>query len=118
MIVLIDDERTFKSSTLSEDYVLFKNVESAIEWLDTTTVDTVVDQLWLDHDLGQVNGVKETIMPFVRELEEKCFLDTAPNIREVIVHTTNSPGGKDIVAAMSRHFKTHRVPASDYLEVK
>lgn len=118
MIVLIDDERTFKPSVLSEDYVLFKTVTEAIEWLDTTTVDTVVDQLWFDHDLGLVDGVKETVIPFLRKLEERCFEGTAPVIREVIVHTTNAPGGKDIVAAMSRYFKTHRVAAGDYLEVR
>lgn len=118
MIVLIDDERTFKPSVLSEEYLLFKTVQEAIEWLDATTVDTIVDQLWFDHDLGLVNGVKETVMPFVRKLEEKCFSGTAPTIREVIVHTTNAPGGKDIVASMSRHFTTHRVPARDYLEVR
>lgn len=118
MIVLIDDERTFKPSILADDYVLFKTVSEALEWLDTTTVDTVVDQLWFDHDLGLVDGVKETVMPFVRKLEERCFEGTAPVIRGVIVHTTNAPGGKDIMAAMSRYFPTNRVPARDYLEVR
>lgn len=118
MIVLIDDERTFKGSVNSDPYLLIKTSREAIDWLEGLPQDTLIDQLWFDHDLGLVNGVKETVIPFLRKLEEMCFFGTAPIIREVIVHTTNSPGGDEIETSMSRYFKTHRVFAGDYLEVR
>lgn len=116
MIVLFDDERTFKTSVLNGDYILLKTSSEALTWLKSSSPTTVVDQLWFDHDLGLVNGVKETTIPFLRELEERHYQGTAPDIREVVVHTSNSVGGDQIEKSMRRYFPTHRVDAEKYLE--
>lgn len=117
MIVLIDDERTFKPEILDSEYLLFKTSAEALTWLESINRDTQIDQLWFDHDLGIVDGQKDTAMPFVHRLEEMLFLATAPEIGEVVVHTSNSVGGDRIFYSMRRFFRTLRVSAGDYLEV-
>lgn len=118
MIVLVDDERIFKASTTTEDYILLKNQSEALKWLNTVDETSVIDQLWLDHDLGEENGRPVDVMPFVRELERRCFENISPNIGQIVVHTSNLVGGKDIVRALERHFNVHRVYAGDYLEAR
>jgi hypothetical protein len=115
MIVLIDDERTFKKSVISEEYILLKTSGEAFLWLESLSENSRIDQLWFDHDLGMVNGIKETVINFVRRLEVMCFEGNAPDIRQVIVHTSNSVGGDEIVNSMKRYFPTVRVSAKDYL---
>jgi hypothetical protein len=117
MLVLFDDERNFKSELLAGDteVLILRTAQEALDWLSTTTPETVVDQMWWDHDLGKVNGVKETVIPALRKLEEMCFFGTAPHLRQVVVHTTNPTGGAEIVTALSRYFPLHRVVARDYL---
>lgn len=115
MVVLIDDERSFISPI---DALVIRNSADALVWLDTTNPETHIDQLWLDHDLGLVNGQKDSIIPFVRKLEELCVWDEAPQITEVVVHTSNSIGGDEIVASLKNHYKVQRVFAGDYLIVR
>lgn len=118
MIVLIDDERTFKPAVLDGEYLLFKTSAEALEWLESVDKDTQIDQLWFDHDLGIVEGQKDTTIPVVQRLEEMLFFATAPEINQVIVHTSNNVGGDRIFDSMRRYFNTQRVFAGDYLEVK
>lgn len=116
MIVLIDDERTFRPSVLDGEYLLLKTSSEAVEWLESLDRDTQIDQIWFDHDLGMVDGEKDTVMPFVHLLEEKLFLATAPEIASVVVHTSNNVGGDRIYYSMRRFYNTQRVFAGDYLE--
>lgn len=115
MIVLIDDERMFKN--VPENLVTLRNSEEALEWFNNLSKTDVIEQLWFDHDLGIVDGVKDTTIPVLRWLEEKCFFNDAPKIQKVIVHTSNNVGGKEIVSSMSRYYSTVRVFAGDYLTV-
>lgn len=115
MIVLIDDERSFINPI---DALVIRNSADALVWLDTADPETHIDQLWLDHDLGLVNGQKDSIIPLVRKLEELCVWDEAPQIAEVVVHTSNSIGGDEIVASLKNHYKVQRVFAGDYLIVR
>lgn len=117
MIVLIDDERTFKSSATTSDYILLKTSSEALEWLSSLDSNIVIDQLWFDHDLGMVNGSKDTTIPVLAKLEEMCFLGIAPDIRSVIVHTSNLVGGNEIEKSLNRYFPVTRVFAGEYLEV-
>lgn len=116
MIVLVDDERSFID--VPDNSVVLRNSADALTWLENLPENTVIEQLWFDHDLGLVNGEKDSVIPFLRKLEEMCFFDTAPNIEQVIVHTSNPVGGKEIYDSMRRYFHTVRVQAGDYLIVK
>jgi hypothetical protein len=118
VIVLIDDERTFKPEVLDGEYLLFKTSAEALTWLESIDRDTQVDQIWFDHDLGMVDGEPDTTIPVVQRLEEMLFFATAPEIGSIVVHTSNSIGGDRIFGSMKRYFTTQRVFAGDYLEVK
>lgn len=116
MIVLIDDERVFLNKP-EDDLVILRNSKEALKWFSEIDENFVIDQLWFDHDLAIVDGKKDTSIPVVRKLEELCFFDKSPIIHQVVVHTANNVGGKEIQIAMSRYFNTVRVAAGDYLTV-
>lgn len=116
MIVLIDDERSFKKEFVKENTIVLRSSKEALKWLEGLKSEDVIDQLWFDHDLGLTpNGVKDSTIPVLGKLEELCFFGKAPAIKEVIVHTSNNVGGNTIENSMKRYFKTIRVFAGDYL---
>lgn len=115
MIVLIDDERDFIDAPA--DALIFRNSADTLNWLNSLDETEQIDQLWFDHDLGIVEGEKDSTIPVLRWFEEKCFFGEAPKISQVIVHTSNNVGGKEIFESMKRYYKTVRVFAGDYLIV-
>lgn len=115
MIVLIDDERDFIDAPA--DVLVFRNSADTLRWLNSLDGSERIDQLWFDHDLGIVEGDKDSTIPVLRWFEEKCFFGEAPEIGQVIVHTSNNVGGKEIFESMKRYYKTVRVFAGDYLIV-
>lgn len=116
MIVLIDDERSFISE--QRNAVVLRNSSEALNWLSKVNKNTSIDQLWLDHDLGIVNGEKDTIIPFVRKLEEMSYFGEGLNIGKVVVHTSNNIGGDEIMASLKNYYNVTRVFAGNYLTVK
>ena len=81
--VVVDDLRDHPDGAM-----YFRTSASAITWLqDNPTV--VIDELWLDHDLG---GLDDTIRPVVLYLEELCFNGTPIEIGCIYVHTANPTG--------------------------
>lgn len=116
MIVLIDDERDFIGPV--GDVLVFRHSADALEWLNSLDGSEVIDQLWFDHDLGIVDGVKDSTIPVLRWFEEKCFFGTAPVIGQVVVHTSNNVGGREITDSLQRYYDTVRVFAGDYLVVR
>lgn len=115
MIVLIDDERDFIKPM--PDAVIFRNSTEALDWLNSLDGTETIDQIWWDHDLGIVNGEIDSTIPILRWFEEKCFFGEAPEIGQMIVHTSNNVGGREIFESMNRYYRTVRVFAGDYLIV-
>lgn len=116
--VLVDDERSFIDSERNEEATILRTSAEAIAWLNGVGQDTVVDQLWFDHDLGMLDETRDdTTIPFLAALEERCFFGTAPQVNMVLVHTSNRVGGDVIEKSMRRYFYTVRVFAGDYLVV-
>lgn len=114
-VVLIDDIRSFKEGVRANPTV-FRTEKAGLNWVSGLTADDAVKELWLDHDLGEdENGSVTSIMSIVHKLEEKVFLDEAPSIGLIVIHTSNPVGGRQIEQALGRHFKTLRVYAGDYL---
>lgn len=114
MIVLIDDERSFRDGNI--DCIVMRNSFDAISWLESLNPNTIIRELWLDHDLGLTSeGETDTIMPFVLKLEEKAYFNEAPQINEIMVHTMNSTEVNRIIQALGRFFKTRAVETTRYL---
>lgn len=117
MIILIDDERSFKKKFQQDGTVVLRNSTEALQWLKNANQNATIDQIWFDHDLGIVNGEIDTIIPVLRYLENNLSFKNCLKIKEAIVHTSNPVGGKELYDSMSRFVPTHRVFAGDYLEV-
>ncbi|WP_034266798.1 cyclic-phosphate processing receiver domain-containing protein [Actinospica robiniae] len=60
--------------------------------------DQLIDELWLDHDLGG----DDTIMPVVTLLEEAAFSGRPFQIGTVFVHSANPIGAETVVRLLAR----------------
>lgn len=111
-IVLIDDLRSFVKP--QPDALVLRTLPAALEWLKTLTVHDTIEQLWLDHDLGEdENGEVMEIIPFVNQLEEIAYFRNAPVIDEIIIHTSNGVGARKMIAALDRFFLLTRLEQAD-----
>ncbi|WP_067830405.1 cyclic-phosphate processing receiver domain-containing protein [Actinomadura kijaniata] len=70
--------------------------------------DRVIDELWLDHDLGG----EDSIMPVVTLLEEAAFDGRPFRIGMIYVHSANPAGAETVVRALRRwHYPVRRATA-------
>ncbi|WP_216858332.1 cyclic-phosphate processing receiver domain-containing protein [Actinomadura verrucosospora] len=60
--------------------------------------DGVIDELWLDHDLGG----DDSIMPVVTLLEEAAFNGRPFQIGMIFVHSANPSGAETVVRVLER----------------
>lgn len=103
LVIVLDDERTFQSD---EPVVYLRTANEALAWFAAWwTKDrrssvyapiVWVDELWLDHDLGE--GEDATIVvDFLYSLNEHGGdrVDPLP-IRKVIVHSQNPVGARNL----------------------
>lgn len=118
MIVLIDDERDFKPKFHQDSIVVLRDSKTAIDWFNNLPKDTIIDQVWFDHDLGMVDNHADTTIPVSRLLEEMFLNGKNLDIRQFVIHTSNPVGGKQLYNTMSKIAPTVRVYAGDYLEVR
>ena len=111
-IVLIDDLRSFVKP--QPDALVIRALPEAMEWLKNLSVHDTIEQLWLDHDLGEdANSDIMEIIPFVNQLEEMAYFKNAPVIDEIIIHTSNSVGAKKMIDALSRFFLVTRLEQAE-----
>ncbi|MFJ9007312.1 cyclic-phosphate processing receiver domain-containing protein [Streptomyces canus] len=60
--------------------------------------DSLIDELWLDHDLGG----DDSILPVVTLLEEAAFNGRPFRIGTVYVHSANPIGAETVVRSLTR----------------
>lgn len=120
-ILLIDDLRSF-NDRVSEIYkdaevVVTRNSVEALEYLKANTT-TEFASIWLDHDLGIVNGAKDTIMPVVDFLCEQGFIGSPIYVETIYIHTSNPVGGNQMAVSLQRYnYNTQKVFAPDFFLV-
>lgn len=109
LIVLVDDLRNFRKEPLPDDatVITLRDSRAALEWLRNNQ-NTVIDELWLDHDLGG----DDTIMPVVDFLTETAYTMTAIgaslNVSQIFVHSANPPGARNVVRALEQWYSPVR----------
>ncbi|MGI5163525.1 cyclic-phosphate processing receiver domain-containing protein [Spirillospora sp. CA-253888] len=70
--------------------------------------DLDIDELWLDHDLGE----DDDILPVVTLLEEAAFQGRPFRIGTIYVHSANPIGAETVVRALSRwNYRVRRTTA-------
>lgn len=112
LVVLVDDERTFKDG---RDHRVARTSAQGLALLRSLRGQRV-DELWLDHDLGIVDGELDDISPVVKELERAAVWDEPYDVGVVYVHTTNSSAAAPIVLGLSNFHVVRRVVVGDHLE--
>lgn len=94
MIVLIDDLRSFGDGRVAE---VARTSAAGVELLGRLR-GRRIDELWLDHDLGD----DDTIWPVVEVLERAAFQERPLDVGVVVVHSANPAGVARMVQALRR----------------
>ena len=93
-IVLVDDLRSFVDGRLAQ---VARTSAAGVEVLARHRGQRL-DELWLDHDLGE----DDTIWPVVEVLERAAFEARPLDIGVVYVHSANPAGADKIMQALRR----------------
>lgn len=107
-VVLVDDLRSFRDGRACE---VARDSVTALRLLSEGGAR--IDELWLDHDLGE----GDTIRPVLLELERAAAEGARPDIGVVCVHSANPPAAETIVRSLTRcGYQVRPVhPATDLL---
>jgi hypothetical protein len=93
-IVLIDDLRSFVDG---RDAEVARSSSAGVVLLNTYR-GRRLDQLWLDHDLGE----DDTIWPVVEVLERAAFNEHPFDIGLILIHSANPAGASKMMQALQR----------------
>ncbi|MFF3065949.1 cyclic-phosphate processing receiver domain-containing protein [Oerskovia sp. NPDC057915] len=115
-VLLVDDLRVFRqevsgsvarTSAQGRDLLRYA-VAAGHRW----------EQVWLDHDLGDLTGVEDMIGPVVDWLCEQASAGRPAPVGVVVVHTTNAPAGASMVRVLrAAGYQVVRVVAREHLDV-
>lgn len=94
LIVLVDDLRDFRDGRPA---VVLRSSIEALDYLNTHPTG-LVDELWLDHDLGPGDDIR----PVVTVLERLAFQGTPFPVQRIYVHTANPPAAASMLAGLHR----------------
>ncbi|GAA1623946.1 cyclic-phosphate processing receiver domain-containing protein [Actinoplanes couchii] len=104
-IVLIDDLRSFVDGKAAE---VARTSAAGVALLDGFR-GRRIDELWLDHDLGD----DDTIWPVVEVLERAAFEESPFDIGVVVIHSANPAGAAKMAQALRRWNYPVRVGTGD-----
>jgi hypothetical protein len=106
-VLIIDDLRNLKPEAAlsyqngNTNVIVARNSSEGLTHLQDDSV--AYQSIYLDHDLGIVNGQLDNIMPVVDYLCERAFNDNAVKVAIVYVHTSNPVGGKQMMLSLARY---------------
>lgn len=104
-VVLVDDLRSFVDGRAAK---VARTSAAGIEALQRLRTERL-DELWLDHDLGD----DDTIWPVIELLERAAFEKHPFNIGVVYIHSANPAGAARMVQALDRWgYHVRAVPGS------
>lgn len=123
-ILLVDDLRSFKPSVLEQLDQSEPNSKIWVRRSSGTAVeelakdDRVWDQIWLDHDLGMVDGEDDTTMSVVDYLIFRARIGESIPVKSFIIHSANPVGVSNIARALdSIGASSVIVDPADFFEV-
>jgi hypothetical protein len=116
-ILLIDDLRVFRTPDADAELHIARNSAEALVILQENP-DKHWDEIWFDHDLGIVNGKKDTTLPVADHLAERAFFDNPVSVGTAFIQTSNPAGLRDITNTLQRFgYKTVRVQAEKVFNI-
>ena len=93
--VLVDDVRRFVDD---RECIVYRTSADALAGLRALAANTVVDELWLDHDLGG----NDTVRPVLALLDELDHAGPRLAVTRAYIITSNPSGGNVIRLALTR----------------
>lgn len=117
-ILLVDDLRVFRMEIdpVYIDLHTARTSASAVEILQKSPRMWV--QIWLDHDLGLVDGEEDTIMPVVDYLCESAYRGYPVPVELIVVHTANPVGRDRICQVLSNcGYNVMSVDPHEYFDI-
>lgn len=116
-ILLVDDLRNFRAPDESADTFIARTSRQGLDILEREVKPW--DEIWLDHDLGEVEGQLDDIMRVVDYLCERAFNDEPVAVNVVYVHTSNAPGAGNMLRSLARFgYNAQRVAPEPYFIVE
>jgi len=114
-ILLIDDLREFRITRDDADYAIAR---TTVEGVQAVQADGEWDEIWLDHDLGKIDGIKTDVLPVLAVFEERAVWDNPVKVGTVFVHTSNGSGADTMYRSLLHYgYNARRVDADDYFFV-
>lgn len=105
VILLVDDLRSFADGRVGE---VARTSSSGVDLLDRYR-EHRIDELWLDHDLGD----DDTIWPVVEVLERAAFESRPFDVGVVVIHSANPAGAAKMAQALRRWDYPVRIASGD-----
>lgn len=113
------------TTLLVDDLRDFKNPPAGLVVARTSKAGVIVlksqkhwHELWLDHDLGLVDGELDTVWPVVDYLSEAAFLGYDLTVDKIYVHSSNPVGARQMLTTLSRYgYRTEAVSAARFFTV-
>lgn len=105
--LIVDDRRIERNPRPGT--IIYTTAYQAIAGLIENKV-THIEELCLDHVLGEDSGEKIDIRPFVRELEYLAYQGNPILIDRVYIHTSNGSGKEWIYAAFKNRIMAPHYP--------
>jgi len=93
-VILVDDLRSFLDGRPAG---VARSSAAGVELLHRHRWSRL-DELWLDHDLGE----SDTIWPVVELLERAAFEENPLDIRQILIHSANPAGARKMAQALER----------------
>lgn len=118
-VLLIDDLRDFRPRVLTDATAVttIRTSPEAVAFFQQHN-DATFGQVWLDHDLGDVTGVKDSAGPVVDWLCDHARNGHAGTVDRIFVHTSNGVAAQRMTVTLTRAgYRVTRVAAADYLAV-
>jgi hypothetical protein len=108
VVLLVDDVRRFRDG---RECVVARTPDEA---LDALRSHAVLDELWLDFDLGRHrDGRRRDVMPVVAELGRAARAGSPYAIERIFIHSTNPAGAlaiRRVLEAVGYEVQRHHAP--------
>lgn len=110
LTVLVDDDRVFIEP---RDYMAARTSQAALDTLHVLRSNgVVIDELWLDHDLGD----DDDVLPVLTMLCEAAANNDPYPVRQIYVHSMNRSGADTLMRGLRRYgYPVRRAIVSKHL---
>jgi hypothetical protein len=109
LVLVIDDERRFDPNLCAKSRVDAEHFTSSMDGfkriLQAIQDDEIIDELWLDHDLGDGDTTRDLVLMMC----EDCVMGKPWPIRNIYIHSANPVGQEWLWGMLVIYYEAHKV---------